>query len=125
MGFTWQGEWSPRVFPVIPLDEDRPQDSEGGVAEEREGWAWRRRSAGKDVPHVRSGPQAHLHKTKWAATAVQGLGEQVRVVRQGLERRLGVKMRSSHPVAAWMWSMPRPSSPSMKRESTGAQSRRE
>lgn len=30
------------------------------------------------------------------------MSEQVRVVRQGLEGRLGIKVRSSHPVAAWM-----------------------
>lgn len=37
-----------------------------------------------------------------AERAVQALGEQVSVLRQGLEGRLGIKLQSSRPVVAWM-----------------------
>lgn len=37
-----------------------------------------------------------------AERVAQALGEQVRVVRQGLEARLGNNMRSYHSVLAWM-----------------------
>ena len=37
-----------------------------------------------------------------AERAVQAIGEQVRVLRRGLERRLGLKVSGKHPVMAWL-----------------------
>ena len=37
-----------------------------------------------------------------AERAVQAVGEQVRVLRRGLEQRLGVKLSGKHPVMAWL-----------------------
>ena len=37
-----------------------------------------------------------------AERAVQAIGEHVRVLRRGLEQRLGVKLSSKHPVTAWL-----------------------
>ena len=37
-----------------------------------------------------------------AERAVQALGEQVRVLRRGLEQRLGLRLSGKHPVTAWL-----------------------
>ena len=37
-----------------------------------------------------------------AERAVQALGEQVRVLRRGLEQRLGLKLSGKHPITAWL-----------------------
>ena len=37
-----------------------------------------------------------------AERAVQAIGEQVRVLRRGLEQRLGLKLSGKHPVTSWL-----------------------
>lgn len=37
-----------------------------------------------------------------AEKAAQALGEQVRMMKLGLETRLGIRVQGSHPVTAWM-----------------------
>lgn len=60
-----------------------------------EGGAGRRRESSRSAEWVAARPTVQRKR------AVLALGGQVRVIRQGLESRVGVKMRGSHPVVAW------------------------
>jgi hypothetical protein len=55
-----------------------------------------------DTTIVENSPVGDSRANGAAERAVQAIGEQVRVLRCGLEQRLGVKLSGKHPVMAWL-----------------------
>ena len=51
---------------------------------------------------LENSPMRHSCADGFAEGAVQAIGEQVRVLRRGLELRLGLKVSGRHPVMAWL-----------------------
>ena len=56
----------------------------------------------EDPTILENSPVGDSRSNGVAERAVQALGEQVRVLRRGLEQRLGVKLSGKHPVTAWL-----------------------
>ena len=59
-----------------------------------------RREKGKTV--LENSPVGDSRANGAAERAVQSVSEQVRVIRRGLEQRLGLKLSSKHPVMTWL-----------------------
>jgi hypothetical protein len=59
-----------------------------------------RRSGGNTI--LENSPVGDSRSNGAAERAVQSISEQVRVVRRGLEQRLGLRLSAKHPVTAWL-----------------------